>query len=98
MYKTEAELRKDSMRWDTVLHARRKVSASELTDPYFHINYQVRDEGEAVRMEDAVPMPYALVVTIEAPGVIDLLARVQTDYPVLQTLSVDIDNEVQLRT
>ncbi|MGP4957393.1 S8 family peptidase [Pseudomonas helleri] len=98
MYKTEAELRKDSMRWDTVLHAKRKMTASELTDPYFHINYQVRDEGEAVRMEDAVPMPYALVVTIQAPGVTDLLTRVQSEYPVLQTLSVEVDNNVQLRS
>jgi hypothetical protein len=49
-------------------------------------------------MEDAVPMPYALVVTIKAPGVLDLLARVQAEYPVLQTLSDDIDDEVQRRT
>lgn len=90
MYKSEAELRTDAMRWDTVLNANRKVKVDDLIDPYFHINYQVRDESEAVRMEDAVPMPYSLIVTIEAPGIIDLLARVQTQYPILQTLPIDV--------
>jgi hypothetical protein len=89
MYKTEAELRSDSMRWDTVLHNKRTVNVDDLQDPYFHINYQVRDESEAVRIEDAVPMPYALVVSIQAPGVDDLLTRIQTQYPVLQTLAVE---------
>ncbi|KAL0630292.1 hypothetical protein Q9L58_010861, partial [Maublancomyces gigas] len=98
MYKTESELRRDSMRWDTVLHAKRKIDVDGLDNPYFHINYQVRDEGESVRMEDAVPMPYSLVVTIEAPGVLDLLARVQAEYPVLQTLPVATDSDTQIVT
>lgn len=58
MYKSEEELRKDSMRWDTVLHAKRKVDMDDLDNPYFHINYQVRDEGEAVRVENSVPTLY----------------------------------------
>ena len=98
MYKTENELRKDSMRWDTVLHNKRQIAVKDLDNPYFHINYQVRDEGESVRMEDAVPMPYALVVTIEAPGVIDLLSRVTTEYPVLNALPVSIEQDLRLRT
>ena len=98
MYKTENELRKDSMRWDTVLHNKRQIAVKDLENPYFHINYQVRDEGESVRMEDAVPMPYALVVTIEAPGVIDLLSRVTTEYPVLNALPVSIEQDLRLRT
>ncbi|PZP29166.1 MAG: hypothetical protein DI594_17760 [Shewanella oneidensis] len=96
MYKTEAVLRRDSMRWDTVLHASRNVAVSDLIDPYFHINYQVRDEGEAVRPEDTVPMPFALIVTIQAPGIFDLLNRVQAEYPVLQTLPVDNDNKIRV--
>lgn len=98
MYKTEAELRKDAMRWDTVLNAKRTVDAKDMIDPYFHINYQVRDEGEAIRPEDSVPMPYALVVTIEVPGVNDLLDRVQTDFPILKTLSIQTDNNVQVNS
>ena len=98
MYKTESELRKDSMRWDTVLHNKRTVEVDELDDPYFHINYQVRDEGEAVRLEDAVPMPYALVVTIQVHGVQDLLTRVQNAFPVLQTLPIDIDGNIQINS
>lgn len=86
------------MRWDTVLHAKRKITVDDLDGPYFHINYQVRDEGEAVRMEDAVPMPYALVVTIEAPGVNDLLSRVQSEYPVLQTLPVMVEPGIEIST
>ncbi|ARD14194.1 hypothetical protein ALQ55_200315 [Pseudomonas savastanoi pv. savastanoi] len=43
MYKTQAETSKDSMRWDTVLHVRRKIAAIDLTAPYFRINYQVSD-------------------------------------------------------
>lgn len=94
MYKTETELRRDSMRWDTVLHNKCRVRTDDLDDPYFHINYQVRDESEAVRSEDAVPMPFALVVTIEAPGVTDLLARIQTEFPILQTLNVQSHSEI----
>lgn len=98
MYKTEEELRKDSMRWDTVLHAKRKVDVDDLDNPYFHINYQVRDEGEAVRVEDSVPMPYALVVTIEAPGVLNLLSLIQAEYPVLQTLSTSTETQTGIQT
>lgn len=90
MYKSEEELRRDAMRWDTVLNNTCTVNADELDSPYFHINYQVRDESEAVRMEDAVPMPYALIVTLQAPGVVDLMTRVQTQFPVLQTLPVEV--------
>jgi hypothetical protein len=89
MYKSESKLRSDSMRWDTVLHNSRMVAVDELSSPYFHINYQVRDESEAVNPSDVLPMPYALVVTIQAPGINDLLARVQAQYPVLQALTVD---------
>lgn len=89
MYKTEEELRRDAMRWDTVLNNGCTVEVEELDAPYFHINYQVRDESEAMRVDDAVPMPYALVVTLQAPGVVDLMARVQADFPVLQTLPVE---------
>lgn len=49
-----------------------------------------------MRAEDAVPMPFALVVTIQAPGIFDLLTRVQTEYPVLQTLPVDNDNKIRI--
>lgn len=90
MYKSEEELRRDAMRWDTVLHNTCTVDAAKLDSPYFHINYQVRDESEAVRWEDAVPMPYALIVTLQAPGVVDLMARVQVEFPVLQTLPVEV--------
>ncbi|MEQ9908345.1 S8 family peptidase [Pectobacterium odoriferum] len=96
MYKTEGELRKDAMRWDTVLHAKKSVNTDDLIEPYFHINYQVRDEGESVRVEDAVPMAYALVVTIEVPGIIDLLQRVQAEFPILQTLPTNIEPDVNL--
>ncbi|AXQ28944.1 hypothetical protein D0B54_09705 [Solimonas sp. K1W22B-7] len=94
MYKSEAKLRRDSQRWDAVLHSSGSAEAGELTDPYFHINYQVRDESEAVRPQDANPMPYALVVTIQAPGVDDLLARVQAAYPVLNT--VELQTQVRI--
>ncbi|WP_407556021.1 S8 family peptidase [Xanthomonas euvesicatoria] len=90
MYKSEEELRRDAMRWDTVLNNACTVDAAELDAPYFHINYQVRDESEAVRWEDAVPMPYALIVTLQAPGVADLMTRVQAEFPVLQTLPVEV--------
>ncbi|MBA4706309.1 MULTISPECIES: hypothetical protein [Pseudomonas syringae group] len=49
-------------------------------------------------MEDAVPMPYAHLVTIEAHWVQDLLlANVQAEYHVLQTLSVDVNSDVRPR-
>lgn len=98
MYKTETQLRRDSMRWDTVLHNKCKVNADDLDSPYFHINYQVRDESEAVRVEDAVPMPFALILTIEASGVTNLMTRIQTEFPILQTLNVQSHAEVASQT
>ncbi|WP_285404879.1 hypothetical protein [Luteibacter sp. ME-Dv--P-043b] len=59
MYRTEASLRKDGQRWDTVLSAVHSIDAGKLQDPYFHINYQVRDESEAVASRDSDPLPYA---------------------------------------
>lgn len=97
MYKSEEDLRRDAMRWDTVLNNACTVDAAELDAPYFHINYQVRDESEAVRWEDAVPMPYALIVTLQAAGVADLMTRVQAEFPVLQTLPVEVQVPVNGR-
>lgn len=84
--------RKWSMRWDTVLNKACTVDAAELDSPYFHT---IRCATRARRC--AGKMPYALIVTLQAPGVADLMARVQAEFPVLQTLPVGVQVPVDGR-
>lgn len=65
LYPAEDELRRDAHKWETCLHAVVKKRASSLKNPVFDIHYNSRADGR----NDASPrkMPYALVITVEAP-------------------------------
>ena len=64
-YATEEELRSDIGKWETVLHGEASKLGSSLVDPVFDIHYNAREGGGAART--AGKIPYALVISIEAP-------------------------------
>jgi hypothetical protein len=65
LYPTEDELRRDAHKWETCLHAEVTKRGSGLANPVFDIHYNARADGRS----DSAPkkMPYALVITVEAP-------------------------------
>ncbi len=95
LYPIEQSLRGDAHKWETCLHRRVGKFASSLNEPVFDIHYNARAEGHSDSGADKIR--YALVLTIEAPGVGDLYDRVVRTYPTkLQPLNPVI--EVPVRT
>ena len=64
-YATEAELRADSGKWETVLHGSKGMRGSSLSNPVFDIHYNARDGGAPTTSADKIR--YALIITVEAP-------------------------------
>lgn len=81
MYRgTEAELRDDAHKWETVLHERATLRGSSLRQPTFEIHYHTRDEGQ-VDTANTKPMPFALVLTIRCKSEPKLYDKIVTRYP-----------------
>lgn len=64
---TEAELRADAGKWESVLHAELNKVGSSLEKPAFEIHYMARDSGDQISGSKAPIIRYAFVVSIEAP-------------------------------
>lgn len=64
VYATEAELRNDFGKWDTVLNGEKRMRGSSLYKPAFDIHYNAREMGAA--SGTAAKIPYALVITLRA--------------------------------
>lgn len=77
-YLTERELRDDHHKWETTLNSAVRVRADNLQRPVFDVHYHAREMGRSVRR--APVLPYALVVTVTAPGVPDFYNRVVRRY------------------
>lgn len=99
MYDNEEVLRRDALRWDTCLSRERKLRAGDLTAPSFVINYQTREEGHAKKKVKSragtakdigfkEKLPFALVLRMKIPGVVDLAPRVLLQYDALQEVSL----------
>ena len=65
-FKTEAEMRDDLGKWETVLHADNSYRGTSLIGSTFDIHYNAR-EGGGLALTSADQIPYALIVTVEAP-------------------------------
>jgi hypothetical protein len=87
-YASEAERRSDSGKWEPVMHDEDRMRGSTLRDPVFDIHYIAREgAGPTSR---ARPIPYALVVTIEAPKHADLFSTILADHRVLAAIEPEI--------
>jgi len=74
----EDELRRDAMKWENCLYAMKRMRGSSLHNPVFDIHYNSRLEGR--NFAGAPKLPYALVVSVRAKGVVDLYDQVVRKY------------------
>lgn len=93
LYAPEHELRADAHKWETCLHATKRMRAGSLVDPTFDIHYNSRFQSRA----DGVPreIRYALIITIESKRTKDLYDRVVAQYrnrlrPLTPAISIPI--------
>jgi hypothetical protein len=77
-YATEEELRRDAHKWEPCLKSSKTFRSASLKDPVFDIHYNARRGGASD--QSAKPIPYALVVTIEAKQVVDLYNKIALRY------------------
>lgn len=75
---TESQLRRDAFKWENCLHAIKRMQGSSLHDPVFDIHYNSRLEGH--NFSTAGNLPYALIVSVRAPRVVDLYDQVVRKY------------------
>jgi hypothetical protein len=95
LYSTESELREDAHKWETTLHATKVIEASKLDKPVFDIHYNSRSRGRASTRSKNIP--YALIVTVDAPEVPDLYDGVVRRYrSILEALTPTI--QIPIRT
>lgn len=77
-FQTEEELRRDALKWENCMHAEKNLNGTSLNDPTFDIHYNARMEGHNDNKSQEIE--YALVITVEAPKVIDLYDKVVRRY------------------
>lgn len=82
-FASEAELRSDSGKWETVLHDHARMRGSSLDSPAFDIHYNARENGASAGK--AKNIRYALIITVEARKHPDLYADILKAYA--QTLT-----------
>lgn len=73
----EQLLRSDAHQWETVRHASKRMRGDSLVNPCFDIHLNPRDEGHDT---DGEKVPYAMVVTVDAPRMPDLFERIFSRY------------------
>lgn len=84
-FATEAELRSDAGKWESVLHNEKGKLGSSLNEPEFTIHYMARDGGGEIPGYKAPTIKYAFVVTIESPKHPDIFEDILKSYPSILT-------------
>lgn len=79
----EHERRQVAQKWNTVMHGEHCKRTSAMKDPCFDIHYVARAPGLSSAPSNAPDLSYALVVTLEHKGTLDLYEQVVTEYPQL---------------
>jgi hypothetical protein len=82
-YGTEDE-RRDSGKWETVRHFRRRFRASSLRNPQLELAYLAREGGLLAQV--APPIDYTLLVSVRGPASLDLYSMVRAQFSVLNEL------------
>lgn len=93
-FRTEAELRADLGKWETVLHAQNTYYGSSLLEPVFDVHYNAREAGGSAS-SGAPTIRYALVVTISAPKHAKLHQDILSAHAVLQSLEPQVSLPVR---
>lgn len=84
-YATEEEKRTRDRKWETVLHAHKRVAAEKLLDPVFDLHFIPRIG--AMDHSNPAKIRYAMVVSVHAPKHTDIYERVLAEFPQLQALT-----------
>ncbi|WP_081922616.1 S8 family peptidase [Janthinobacterium sp. RA13] len=69
-FATEDERRSDMGKWETVLHGKKSMRGTSLSDPVFDVHYNAREGGG--KASNAEKIRYALIITIQAPKHADI--------------------------
>jgi hypothetical protein len=96
-FRTEAELRTDLGKWETVLHAENSYYGSSLLEPVFDVHYNAREAG-GLASSGAPAIRYALVVTVHAPKHAQLHQDILKAHAVLQALEPQVSLPLRART
>ena len=83
-WRTEAEQRADLGKWETVLHSNHTFRGSSLKDSVFDVHYNARDSGAPLTGSERIP--YALVITVDAPRHADIYQQILDAHTDLQAL------------
>lgn len=78
-FASEAELRADAHKWETVLHESATKRGSKLRNPVFDIHHNARRDGHD-GTSSAPRLRYAMVITVESRRTPDLYDRVLRTY------------------
>lgn len=84
-YASEEEKRTRDRKWETVLHASKRLTASKLHEPVFDLHFIPRLGA----MDHATPekIRYAMVISVRATKYDDMYQRVLSAFPKLQALT-----------
>jgi hypothetical protein len=94
-FSDEGELRRDAHKWETVLHRSDRLRGTSLQAPVFDLHYNAREAGHGGRSFPRVP--YAAVLSVEAPKEPDLYNAVLRSYAgQLQALTPVLDIPLQI--
>lgn len=74
----EVLLRRDRHMWETTQKVSRRFVGKTLVEPVFDIHYNPRTAGRDAH--EPKPVPYALIVTVDAPRMPNLYDRILTKY------------------
>ncbi len=77
-YSTEADLRRDAHKWETVLNRTQSFQGRSLKDPALDIYYHAREGSQPTKAADKIQ--YALVITVRSPRTPDLYNRIVRRY------------------
>ena len=96
-FRTEAELRADLGKWETVLHAEHSYYGSSLLEPVFDVHYNAREAG-GLASSGAPAIRYALVVTVHAPKHAQLHQDILKAHAVLEALEPQVSLPLRAQT
>lgn len=93
----EREMRDAGHKWETVLHRSRDFTdGTALSSPVFDVEYHAREASRSVPPASAPDVPFALVVTVRAPGVTNLYDLIRQKYPVLLPVELRAGVDIEI--
>lgn len=92
---SETLLREDGHKWEPCLRNEETFRAASLAAPCFDIYYHHREAG--MKAASPQPIPYAFIVGLKAPKIVDLYARVLRAHA-LVLLPIQPQTRIQVRS